>query len=144
MLSRKNGLLFVAGGLASIALISLLEASDDDIYDMDTQECDNKDVALQKIVDEVRKDAKWAMDECRNDEEREKVYVQVREAIQSFQTKLQSSGDEIIADLRSQIPGDINDDEALEERITSFVNKMNHVTDTLNQTLEDMKPTTTR
>ena len=144
MLSRKNGLLFVAGGLASIAFISLLEASDDEIYDMDTQECDNKDAALQKIVDEVRKDAKWAMDECRNDEEREKVYVQVREAIQSFQTKLQSSGDEIIADLRSQISGDINDDEALEERITSFVNKMNHVTDTLNQTLEDMKPTTTR
>ena len=144
MLSRKSELLFVAaGGLASIALISLLEASDDAPYDIE-QEWDNKDAALQKLVDEVRKDAKWAMDECRNDADREKVYGQVRDDIQRFQTKLQNAGDEIIDELRSEIIGDTTDDEALDERIARFVNKMNRVTGTLNQTLEDLKTTSAR
>lgn len=143
MLSRKNGLLFVAGGLASIAIVSLLEATEDEHYDMDNLEADNTDAAFQKLVDEVRKDAKWAMDECRNDDDREKVYGQVKEAMQRFQAKLQSSGEEIIEELRSQITEDINDDEELNARINSFVSKVDRVTDTLNQTLEDMKPTAT-
>jgi hypothetical protein len=143
MLSRKNGLLFVAGGLASIAIVSLLEAAEDEHYDMDKLEADNTDAAFQKLVDEVRKDAKWAMDECRNDDDREKVYGQVKEAMQRFQAKLQSSGEEIIEELRSQITEDINDDEELNARINSFVSKVDRVTDTLNQTLEDMKTTAT-
>ena len=56
MLSRKNGLLFVAGGLASIAIVSLLEAAEDEHYDIDNLEADNTDAAFQKLVDEVRKE----------------------------------------------------------------------------------------
>ena len=99
--------------------------------------------ALGVLLNDIRRDAQWAMDKCTTDEERERVYAQVKESIQNLKVALQKKGDEIIADLQvqaTQVHYDEEDDDTVESRIEQFKRKMDNLTDTLNKTLSDLKP----
>ena len=99
--------------------------------------------ALEVLVKDIRDEAQWAMDECTTDEERELVYEQVKESVQKIQLTLQERGEEIIADLRAQVanaPGKEEVADTVETRVNEFKKKMDNLSDTLNQTLSDLKP----
>ena len=99
--------------------------------------------ALEVLVKDIRDEAQWAMEECTTDEERELVYEQVKESVQKIQLTLQERGEEIIADLRAQVanaPGKEEVADTVETRVNEFKKKMDNLSDTLNQTLSDLKP----
>ena len=85
------------------------------------------------------------MDECTTDEEREQVYAEVKKSVQKIQLTLQEKGEEIIADLRAQAadaPSREEVAESVENRVQNFKEKMDNLSDSLNQTLADLKPKT--
>lgn len=102
--------------------------------------------ALEVLVKDIRDEAQWAMEECTTDEERELVYEQVKESVQNIQLTLQERGEEIIADLRAQM-ADVSSKEevsdTVESRVKDFKEKMDNLSDSLNQALADLKPKTT-
>ena len=98
--------------------------------------------ALEVLVKDIRDEAQWAMEECTTDEERELVYEQVKESVQKIQLTLQERGEEIIADLREQaadVPSREEVADTVETRVNEFKKKMDNLSDTLNQTLSDLK-----
>lgn len=99
--------------------------------------------ALEVLVKDIRDEAQWAMDECTTDEEREMVYAEVKKSVQKIQLTLQERGEEIIADLRAQMTDAPSKEEVadtVETRVNEFKKKMDNLSDTLNQTLSDLKP----
>ena len=75
----KNGLLLATGGVAGMAIAAWLESEGkfDDSWDRVPRR-DNGDIdGLQVLVDKVRQEAEWAMEECTTDAQREKVYAEV-------------------------------------------------------------------
>ena len=99
--------------------------------------------ALEVLVKDIRDEAQWAMDECTTDEEREMVYAEVKKSVQKIQLTLQERGEEIIADLRAQVADAPDKEEVadtVETRVNEFKKKMDNLSDTLNQTLSDLKP----
>ena len=97
----KNGLLLAAGGVAGLALAAWLESESKE-EEFCNGECFRKEnpmVAIGMLADKVRRDAEWAMAECTSDEEREKVYAQVRDSIEEFKAILENRGEEIVAGL---------------------------------------------
>ena len=130
---------FVIGGLVGWALTNLMNSDNDDVAKGDF----TSEQALGVLLNDIRRDAQWAMDKCTTDEERERVYAQVKESIQNLKVTLQKKGDEIIADLQTQatqIYDDEEDDDTVESRMEQFKRKMDDLTDTLNKTLSDLKP----
>ena len=130
---------FVIGGLVGWALTNLMNSDNDDVAKGDF----TSEQALGVLLNDIRRDAQWAMDKCTTDEERERVYAQVKESIQNLKIALQKKGDEIIADLQvqaTQVHYDEEDDDTVESRIEQFKRKMDNLTDTLNKTLSDLKP----
>ena len=130
---------FVIGGLVGWALTNLMNSDNDDVAKGDF----TSEQALGVLLNDIRRDAQWAMDKCTTDEERERVYAQVKESIQNLKVALQKKGDEIIADLQvqaTQVHYDEEDDDTVESRIEQFKRKMDNLTDTLNKTLSDLKP----
>ena len=130
---------FVIGGLVGWALTNLMNSDNDDVAKGDF----TSEQALGVLLNDIRRDAQWAMDKCTTDEERERVYAQVKESIQNLKVALQKKGDEIIADLQvqaTQVHYDEKDDDTVESRIEQFKRKMDNLTDTLNKTLSDLKP----
>ena len=91
----KNGLLLVVGGLAGMALAAILDASD-----KETEEERGDVDVLESLIENIRSDAEWAMEECATDEDRENVYAKVRESVHNLQVALQEHGEEINACLR--------------------------------------------
>ena len=131
---RKDGLLLAIGGLAGLALAAVLESSDEDSEVV--QETD----ALESLIGDIRKEAEWAMAECSTDEEREKVYAQVKESVRNFQLTLQQRGEEIIADLQEQAVDAPDREEIaseLDERVAAFKQRMEQMTARLDETLAD-------
>jgi len=125
---------FVIGGLVGWALTNLMNSDNDDVAEGDF----TSEQALGVLLNDIRRDAQWAMDKCTTDEERERVYAQVKESIQNLKVALQKKGDEIIADLQvqaTQVHYDEEDDDTVESRIEQFKRKMDNLTDTLNKTL---------
>ena len=125
---------FVIGGLVGWALTNLMNSDNDDVAKGDF----TSEQALGVLLNDIRRDAQWAMDKCTTDEERERVYAQVKESIQNLKVALQKKGDEIIADLQvqaTQVHYDEEDDDTVESRIEQFKRKMDNLTDTLNKTL---------
>ena len=101
--------------------------------------------ALEVLVKDIRDEAEWAMEECTTDEEREMVYAQVKESVQKIQLTLQEKGEEIIADLRAQVADAPSKEEfadSVESRVQDFKEKMDNLSDSLNQALADLKPKT--
>ena len=144
----KNGLLLAAGGVAGLALAAWLESeskSDDyaDDYEEKPYRKIHKTDGMELLVEKVRRDAEWAMEECTTDEQREKVYAEVSASIKELQATLEKRGEEIIADLREKaLSGGSSED--LEERngaITSFRSSMEDLTKSLDDTLVSLKPT---
>ena len=143
----KNGLLLAAGGVAGLALAAWLEfegKSDD--YDEDYDEQPRRNVpkadGMELLVEKVRRDAEWAMEECTTDAEREKVYEEVTASIRELQATLQKRGEEIIADLREQAMSE-GDTEELDDStgaITQFKSSMEDLTKSLDDTLASLKP----
>ena len=142
----KNGLLLAAGGVAGLALAAWLESE----CEKDGSEAESKSKGgaakadgMELLVENVRRDAQWAMDECTTDEEREKVYADVSSSIQELQATLQKRGEDIIADLKEQAQsaGDTEDlDESIDNAVRQFKSDMEDLTKALDETLASVKP----
>lgn len=78
----KNGLIFAAGGAVGVIAGALLyEVVMDDIRcDSDEDEEPERD-GITLLADKIRREATYAMEACRTDEEREIVYEQVKESV---------------------------------------------------------------
>lgn len=129
---------FVIGGVAGWLLANFMES------DKPAEEV-TPEQALEVLVKDIRDEAQAVMDECTTKEEREMVYAQIKESVQKIQFTLQERGDEIIADMRAQWGDDSSRDEAadpVESRVNDFKNKMDNLSDKLNQTLSDLNPKT--
>ena len=131
---------FVIGGVAGWVLANLLE---------DDKPAEKAEVtseqALEVLVQDIREEAECAMEECTTDAERELVYAQVKESVQKLQLTLQEKGEEIIADLRTQtadVPSKEEVADSVESRVQDFKEKMDNLSDSLNQALSDLKPKT--
>lgn len=129
---RKDGLLLAIGGLAGLALAAVLESNDENSEDV--QETD----ALESLISDIRQEAEWAMVECSTDEEREKVYAQVKESVRNFQLTLQQRSEEILADLQEQAMDAPDREEIaseLDERVAAFKQRMDQMSARLDETL---------
>ena len=131
---------FVIGGVAGWLLANWMNPE----RDVEKAEV-TPEQALDVLVKDIRDEAQWAMDECTTDEEREQVYAEVKKSVQKIQLTLQEKGEEIIADLRAQAadaPSREEVAESVENRVQNFKEKMDNLSDSLNQTLADLKPKT--
>ncbi len=131
---------FVAGGVAGWLLANWMNSE----RDVEKAEV-TPEQALDVLVKDIRDEAQWAMDECTTDEEREQVYAEVKKSVQKIQLTLQKKGEEIIDDLRAQAadaPSREEVAESVENRVQNFKEKMDNLSDSLNQTLADLKPKT--
>ena len=131
---------FVVGGVAGWILANLMN-SDSDVEKAEV----TPEQALEVLVKDIRDEAEWAMEECTTDEEREMVYAQVKESVQKIQLTLQEKGEEIVADLRAQVADAPSKEEfadSVESRVQDFKEKMDNLSDLLNQALSDLKPKT--
>ena len=131
---------FVVGGAVGWLLANLMEE------DKPAEKAEvTPEQALEVLVKDIRDEAEWAMEECTTDDEREMVYAQVKESVQKIQLTLQEKGEEIIADLRSQAADAPSKEEvadSVESRVQNFKEKMDNLSETLNQALSDLKPKT--
>ena len=124
---------FVAGGVAGWLLANWMNSE----RDVENAEV-TPEQALDVLVKDIRDEAQWAMDECTTDEEREQVYAEVKKSVQKIQLTLQEKGEEIIADLRAQAaeaPSREEVAESVERRVHTFKQKMDNLSETLNQAL---------
>ena len=121
----KNGLLLGAGGIAGLAIAAWLESEgilDDDHYTVKkgTVREPSTSESIEALMEKIRDEAKWSMDECTNDEQREKVYEEVKASIQKLQTALERNGDKIITDLKAQAKDDEDDELGGSDPLTKY------------------------
>ncbi|MCI7612562.1 MAG: hypothetical protein MSS66_06180 [Selenomonadaceae bacterium] len=152
----KNGLLVAAGGVAGLALAAWLESEDkSDHWDYDEEVERVKVKALKSdgmkiLVEKVKSEAEWAMEECATDEEREAVYAEVEETVKKLQAKLAKHGEKIIESLKAQATeAQMTDEEesgfmenGQEKAVRNFKSKMEDWTKSLDETLASIKPET--
>lgn len=119
----RNGLLLAVGGLAGLALAAMLDATDKETE----KERDAAD-ALENLIEGIRSEAEWDMEECVTDEDRENVYAKVRDSVYNLQMALQECGEAINTDLRKQATG-ARSREEVEESIESIVQEFKVKTD---------------
>ena len=146
----KNGLLLAAGGVAGLALAAWLESEgkeapgDDEVRrKADALKADG----MQILVEKVRREAEWALEECSTDQEREAVYAEVEASIRKLQATLAKRGEKIIADLKAQVAEaqEQEDEEAdfsgddREATVRHFKSSMEDLTRSLDETLESLR-----
>ncbi len=127
----KNGMLLAAGGVAGLAIAAWLESEG-------TGESRREPSATESIDDlagKIRSEAEWAMDECTTDEQREKVYEEVKASIGKLQAALERSGEKIVTDLKGKQKKYESDDEAEE---TDGADQMLKYRSVLEKLLKDM------
>ena len=130
---------FVVGGVAGWLLANLMES------DKTAENEVTSEQALEVVVNVIRKEAELAMKECTTDEEREMVYVQVKESVQKIQLTLHEKSEEIIAELRAQVFNASSEEEvadSVKSRMQDFKEQMDNLSETLDQALHDLKPKT--
>ncbi|WP_027406406.1 hypothetical protein [Anaerovibrio sp. RM50] len=132
----KNGLLLGAGGIAGLAIAAWLESErifDDDHYTVkrETKREPSTAESIEALMEKIRDEAKWAMDECTTDEQREKVYEEVKSSIQKLQAALERSGDKIISDLKASAVEN-------EDNEMSATDPLIHYRSTLEKLLKDL------
>ena len=130
---------FVIGGVAGWMLATILNEEKVEKADVPPEQ------ALEVLVKNIRDEAQWAMEECTTDKERELVYEQVKESVQKIQLTIQEKGEEIVADLREQAaeaPSREEVSNTVESRVQDFKEKMDKLSDSLNQAISDLKPKT--
>ena len=111
----KNGLLLGAGGVIGLVIAAQLESEgklDDDLFRVqrESRREPSTEESIESLIEKIREEAKWAMAECTTDEQREKVYEEVKSSIQKLQVALERSGDKIITDLKAQTSEDEDDE----------------------------------
>ena len=111
----KNGLLLGAGGVIGLVIAAWLESEgkfDDDLFRVqrESRREPSTEENIESLIEKIREEAKWAMAECTTDEQREKVYEEVKSSIQKLQVARERSGDKIITDLKAQTSEDEDDD----------------------------------
>lgn len=111
----KNGLLLGAGGVIGLVIAAWLESEgklDDDLFRVqrESRREPSTEESIESLIEKIREEAKWAMAECTTDEQREKVYEEVKSSIQKLQVALERSGDKIITDLKAQTSEDEDDE----------------------------------
>ena len=111
----KNGLLLGAGGVIGLVIAAWLESEgkfDDDLFRVqrESRREPSTEENIESLIEKIREEAKWAIAECTTDEQREKVYEEVKSSIQKLQIALERSGDKIITDLKAQTSEDEDDD----------------------------------
>ena len=120
----KNCALFAVGGLAGLTLAAVLEEN--------LEACREKNAdepgGLEILAEEIRREAKWAMEECTSEEDRKKVYEQVRHLVRSYQAELRKIGEEIIVMLQRDA-ADAQNREEVKEAIDSRVREFKLKTD---------------
>ena len=120
----KNGLLLGAGGIAGLAIAAWLESERifDDYYTVKRETIREPSTAesIEALMEKIRDEAKWAMDECTTDEQREKVYEEVKSSIQKLQAALERSGDKIITDLKATTKEDEDDELGGSDPLTKY------------------------
>ena len=150
----KNGLLLAAGGVAGLALAAWLESENkSDHWDYDEEVERAKVKALKSdgmkiLVEKVKSEAEWAMEECTTDEEREAVYAEVEASIHKLQATLAKRGEKIIADLKAQAieaqeseHDNAENTASTDERaVRHFKSTMEDLTKSLDETLASIKP----
>ena len=117
----KNGLLLGAGGIAGLAIAAWLESENDPLGA--SRECRREPStteSIEALMEKIRDEAQWAMDECTTDEQRDKVYEEVKSSIQKLQTALERSGDKIITDLKAKTKEDEDDDLGGSDPVTKY------------------------
>ncbi|WP_407400616.1 hypothetical protein [Anaerovibrio sp.] len=117
----KNGLLLGAGGIAGLAIAAWLESENDPLGA--SRECRREPStaeSIEALMEKIREEAQWAMDECTTDEQREKVYEEVKSSIQKLQAALERSGDKIITDLKAKTKEDEYDDLGGSDPMTKY------------------------
>ena len=128
---------FVVGGVAGWLLANLMDS------DITEENEVTPEQALEVLVNDIRNEAELAMEECTTDEEREMVYAQVKESVQKIQRTLQEKGEEIIDDLRVQVDNAPSTEEvahSVKSRMQDFKEKMDNLSETLDQALHDLNP----
>ena len=111
----KNGLLLGAGGVIGLVIAAWLESEgkfDDDLFRVqrESRREPSTEENIESLIEKIREEAKWAMAECTTDEQREKVYEEVKSSIQKLQVALERSGDKIITDLKAETSEDEDDE----------------------------------
>jgi len=117
----KNGLLLGAGGIAGLAIAAWLESENDPFGASRVPRREPTTAeSIEALMDKIREEAQWAMDECTTDEQRDKVYEEVKSSIQKLQTALERSGDKIITDLKAKTKEDEDDDLGGSDPVTKY------------------------
>ena len=132
----KNGLLLGAGGIVGLAIAAWLESEGkfyDDVCRVQKDSGRETSTAekIEALMEKIRDKAKWAMDECTTDEQREKVYEEVKSSIQKLQAALERSGDKIISDLKASAVEN-------EDNEMSATDPLIHYRSTLEKLLKDL------
>lgn len=115
----ENGLLLGAGGIAGLAIAAWLESENGSVSSSYRHEPSTAE-SIEALMDKIREEAKWAMEECTTDEQREKVYEEVKSSIQKLQTALERSGDKIITDLKVKTKEDEDDNLGGSDPVTKY------------------------
>ena len=147
----KDGLLIAAGGVAGLALAAWLdsdEKSDHWDYDEEVERARVKALksdGMRILVEKVKTEAQWALEDCATDEERQEVYAEVEASIRKLQATLQKRGEKILADLKAQAT-EGHENEATEGSVDEgtvrhFKNSMDDLTKSLDETLDSLKKT---
>ena len=108
-----------AGGIAGLAIAAWLESENGSVSSSYRHEPSTAE-SIEALMDKIREEAKWAMEECTTDEQREKVYEEVKSSIQKLQTTLERSGDKIITDLKVKTKEDEDDNLGGSDPVTKY------------------------
>ena len=117
----KNGLLLGAGGIAGLAIAAWLESENDPFgASRESRREPSTAESIEALMEKIRDEAQWAMDECTTDEQREKVYEEVKSSIQKLQAALDRSGEKIITDLKAKTKEDDDDELGESDPVTKY------------------------
>lgn len=117
----KNGLLLGAGGIAGLAIAAWLESENDPFgASRERRREPSTAESIEALMEKIRDEAQWAMDECTTDEQREKVYEEVKSSIQKLQAALDRSGEKIITDLKAKTKEDDDDELGESDPVTKY------------------------
>ena len=118
----KNGLLLGAGGIAGLAIAAWLESENDPFgASRESRREQSTAESIEALMEKIRDEAQWAMDECTTDEQREKVYEEVKSSIQKLQAALDRSGEKIITDLKAKTKEDDDDELGESDPVTKYI-----------------------
>ena len=97
----RSGMLLAAGSIVGLALAAWLESEyKSELKDGSIQKTFSKADGIELLVEKVRQEALWSMEDCTSDKERENVYVEISNSIKELQDILQKRGTEIISDIK--------------------------------------------